>query len=68
MKNTQELTPQQIKIGGAVVLIIGLACLLGTFLAWQATDRIVIISLACGIVCVPGGILMMVTGKIPGQK
>ncbi len=63
-----QLTPSQIRIGGIVAFLIGVAALVGTFIASRVTGKILTIGLVVGIVFIPGGIFMTATGKIPQKK
>ena len=64
----KPLTKQQIRAGGVVVVTIGLAVLLGNWLNWKINGKVILVLFAIPLVFIPGGIYMIVTGKIPNQK
>lgn len=50
---------------GTLVLVLGLGITAANYLSYQATGRMLILAIAVNIVCVFGGLWMILTGKNP---
>ncbi len=59
---------QRARLGGFVLMLIGLAVMLGSWWAWNSVGSIPVILLAAGPVLFFFGLFGSVTGKFPGQK
>lgn len=65
--NNPELK-KQARLGGFVLILIGLAVMVGCWWAWNSVGSVPVILLAAGPVLFFFGLFGGVTGKFPSQK